>query len=100
MIIVHGAAVFEPSVRERWVAATRETVEASRAQPGNHLYLYAADVHRPEACHVFQLWEDRPSMERHIADPGHRAQLQRFAEMGARWESVTHYEIAEVIRKR
>ena len=67
---------------------------------GNELYLYAADVFAPTSCHVFQVWQDRASLEAHIADPHHRQHLAALDELGARWSSVTHYEVASVLRKR
>src|SRR5690606_15386843 len=100
VLIVHGQAEIGPDIRERWLEATRPTLEASRAAPGNAFYFYAADLFAPSSFHVLQLWEDQASFDAHLADPHHRARLAALDEMGGRWSTVTHYEIAEVRRKR
>ncbi|MBW8827335.1 MAG: antibiotic biosynthesis monooxygenase [Acidobacteria bacterium] len=100
MLIVHGEAQIGPAIRERWLETTRETVPTTRAEPGNLMYLYAADLFEPSSFHVFQVWEDQASMDAHIADPFHRQRINELDAMGGRWEHVTHYDVSAVRHKR
>ena len=71
-----------------------------RSEPGNLMYLYAADLFEPSSFHVFQVWEDQQYLDAHIAEPYHKERIKALEEMGGRWTSVTHYDVSAMRRKR
>jgi len=58
--------------------AMRRMVEASRAEPGCLLYVYAEDLFDPGLIHVTEKWTDQAALDRHFAAP-------HLAEWRAAW---------------
>lgn len=61
--------------------AMRRMVEASRAEPGCLLYVYAEDLFDPGLIHVTEMWADQAALDRHFAAP-------HLAEWRAAWPAL------------
>lgn len=73
--------------------AMRRMVEASRAEEGCLLYVYAEDLFDPGLIHVKEMWADQAALYRHFQAP-------HLGEWRAAWEwlgigerDLTQYEV-------
>jgi quinol monooxygenase YgiN len=61
--------------------AMRRMVEASRAEAGCLLYIYAEDLFEPGLIHVKEMWEDQIALNRHFEAP-------HLGEWRAAWDAL------------
>jgi len=61
--------------------AMRRMVEASRAEPGCLLYVYAEDLFDPGLIHVTEKWTDQAALDRHCT-------TAHLAEWRAAWPAL------------
>lgn len=89
MIIVAGTVRIDPSK----LAGAREIMErmikASRAEDGCGAYSYSIDVLDPSVVHVFEMWRDKETLQKHF-------QMPHLAEWRAAWPSfgITERKLA------
>src|SRR5438045_830892 len=69
----HNLAAARPSMQRM--------VEASRAEPGCLLYVYAEDLFDPGLIHVTEMWADQAALDRHFA-------AAHLAEWRATWPAL------------
>lgn len=61
--------------------AMRRMVEASRAEEGCRLYVYAEDLFDPGLIHVKEIWTDQAALYRHFEAP-------HLLEWRAAWDAL------------
>ena len=69
MIIVAGTVRIEPSKLQEARGIMERMITASRAEDGCHAYSYSVDVLDPAVVHVFELWQDEATLQRHFQTP-------------------------------
>lgn len=69
MIIVAGTVRIEPSKLSEARGIMERMISASRAEDGCIEYSYSVDVLDPRVVHVFEVWRDRATLERHFKTP-------------------------------
>ena len=93
MLVINGVLTIDPSRRADLVAAAVAIGQASRAEPGCHHYVFAADLERDDVFHISEKWEDQAALDAHFAMP-HMAAFQAAAAGAVKGLKVTKYEIA------
>lgn len=78
MIIVAGTVRIEPSKLQSARGIMERMIAASRAEDGCHAYSYSADVLDPSVVHVFEVWRDKETLQKHF-------QMPHLAEWRAAW---------------
>ena len=70
-------------------------VQASRAEPGCLLYVYAEDLFDPGLIHVKEMWADRDVLDRHFA-AAHLAEWRAaWPTLGIRDRDLALFDVAE-----
>ncbi|MGH8996610.1 MAG: putative quinol monooxygenase [Acidimicrobiales bacterium] len=67
MILVAGFIDVDPAVRDQFLAAMRETIVATRSEPGCLEYTFAADAVEPGRVRLFERWETKDDLGTHLA---------------------------------
>lgn len=78
MIIVAGTVRIEPSKLQAARGIMERMIAASRAEDGCHAYSYSVDVLDPSVVHVFEVWRDKETLQKHF-------QMPHLAEWRAAW---------------
>jgi len=96
MIIVAGTITIDPASRQEMLEAVVPMMEASRAEPGCHEYVFSADPIDPSTVHLYELWESEDDLRAHF-ETDHMAQWQqRSAKLPISGRSVSKYTISGV----
>jgi quinol monooxygenase YgiN len=66
MLLIVGTVRLPPENVEAARPAMRRMVEASRAEEGCLLYVYAEDLFDPGLIHVKEMWTDQAALYRHF----------------------------------
>ncbi len=95
MLLIVGTVRLPPRNLAAARPAMRRMVEASRAEVGCLLYVYAEDLFDPGLIHVKEVWEDQAALYRHSEAP-------HLIEWRAAWEALgigdrhlTAYDVGE-----
>src|SRR5271165_3923754 len=72
MVILQGAFTLKPEERDRFVAASIDGMEASRAEAGCLEYVMAADPVDPGRVVLSERWESNEHLQRHLENIGAR----------------------------
>lgn len=72
MVILQGAFTLNPEDRDRFIAASIEGMEASRAEDGCLEYVMAADPVDPARVVLAERWESNEHLQRHLENIGAR----------------------------
>ena len=75
--------------------AMRRMVEASRAEVGCHLYVYAEDLFDPGLIHVKELWEDQAALYRHFQAPHLDEWRAAWDKLGVGNRDLKLYEVGD-----
>ena len=67
MLLIVGTVRLPPDNLAVARPAMERMVQASRAEPGCLLYVYAEDLFDPGLIHVKEMWVDRDALDRHFA---------------------------------
>jgi len=67
MLLIVGTVRLPPDNLAVARPAMEQMVQASRAEPGCLLYVYAEDLFDPGLIHVKEMWVDRDALDRHFA---------------------------------
>ena len=92
-IIIAGSIKVPADKREYLLAASREHILASRAEPGCEYYDWAADLAEPEVIQVFELWTDEASLAKHFAGNAYISTVQLIADIGVVEADISKYRV-------
>jgi len=81
MLLIVGTVRLPPDNLAVARPAMERMVQASRAEPGCLLYVYAEDLFDPGLIHVKEMWVDRDALDRHFA-------AAHLAEWRAAWPAL------------
>lgn len=73
--------------------AMRRMVEASRAEEGCLLYVYAEDLFDPGLIHVKEMWADQAALYRHFQAPHLGEWRAAWERLGIGERDLTQYEV-------
>lgn len=88
-LLVTGTLTFDAANHDRVVTALRELTSATRAEPGNISYVFAADLETPGVFHVTEQWASQEAFDEHNSSPHMSAFMAGAGELGATGASVT-----------
>jgi len=74
--------------------AMRRMAEASRAEEGCLLYVYAEDLFDPGLIHVKELWRDQVALDRHFASEHIAAWRSTWPGLGIMDRNLRVYDVA------
>ena len=66
MIIVQGTGRVDSELRERFLAQRVESMQVSRAEPGNLEYVFAADPIEADRVILSERWETQEDLTAHL----------------------------------
>lgn len=92
MIIVAGTLRIPEEGIADLEPIARETLEASRQDPGCITYSYAFDLEDPGLLRIFERWESRADVDNHLAQPHMKPWRDKLAEVGAGERDLAIYE--------
>lgn len=93
MLIVAGAFTLDPSERDAFIAGRRDSMRATRDEPGCLEYVMAADPLDETRVVLFERWADQASFDGHMAVI---AAAERPAGPAPKGMSVEIYDISGV----
>ena len=67
MLIVAGAFILDPSERDAFIAGRRDSMRATRDEPGCLEYVMAADPVDDTRVVLYERWADQASFDGHMA---------------------------------
>ena len=73
MLIVAGTLDVDPGQRDQFLEGRRDGVVATRAEPGCLEYAFSADLVKPGRVRVFERWESKDTLARHLEALGRAA---------------------------
>jgi quinol monooxygenase YgiN len=93
MLIVAGAFTLDPTERDAFIAGRRDSMRATRDEPGCLEYVMAADPLDETRVVLFERWADQASFDGHMAVI---AAAERPAGPAPKGMSVEIYDISGV----
>ena len=96
MIVIAGTLTIEPSKRDAAIAAAKQMMKDTHAEPGNIAYAFSLDLEDDRVVHLFEQWESQAALDLHFASPHMAAFRQKIGGLGVRDMSVQRFEIASV----
>ena len=94
-VIVQGVFVVEPGERDRFIQASVQGMQASRAEPGCLEYVFAADPLDPGRVVLSERWESMELLHQHLRGPASRPAEGRPSPTSA---EIIIYEVAAASR--
>jgi quinol monooxygenase YgiN len=94
MIIVAGYFVVDPQQRAEFLSSRTDMMRVSRAEPGCITYVFSPDPLDPGRVLLFERWESKVALARHLAASRERPRPQDGVEV--RESEVQQYEISAV----
>ena len=67
MLIAEGTVRVRDEGRDEALAALREMIPQTRAEPGCHAYRFAWDIDDATLIHIHEEWEDEDALAEHMA---------------------------------
>lgn len=95
MIIVAGALRVPQDRVEELMPIAKETLAASRAEPGCITYTYAFDVEEPGLLRVFEQWDSQADLEAHLKREHMKPWRLKLAAVGAADRDIRFYEAVD-----
>jgi quinol monooxygenase YgiN len=96
VIVVAGTVRLDPAKREVARAEMAKMITASRAEDGCVSYSYSVDVLDPHVVHVFEVWRDQETLQRHFQTPHLAAWRATWASVGISDRKLSLYEVGSV----
>ena len=96
MIVIAGTLVIDPAKRDEAIAAAKQMMKDTHAEPGNIAYAFSLDLEDESVIHLFEQWESQAALDLHFASPHMAAFRQKIAGFGVREMNVQRFEIASV----
>ncbi len=93
MIIVAGYIDVDPAVRGEFLEAMRDTIVATRSEPGCIEYTFSADAVEPGRVRLFEQWETKDDLGTHLA-AGARQPSPASAQFERASVELMQYEIS------
>ncbi len=78
MVIVQGTGRVDAELRERFLAQRAESMQISRAEPGNLEYVIAADPIEANRVIVSERWETQEDLTAHLRAAAERRRQWRI----------------------
>jgi quinol monooxygenase YgiN len=72
MVIVQGTGRLDAALRDQFLAQRAESMQISRAEPGNLEYVFAADPIEPNRVILSERWETEEDLTAHLAAAAER----------------------------
>ena len=94
MIIVAGHFVVDPDQREAFLSSRADGMRASRAEPGCITYAFSPDPLDPGRVLLFERWESKEALARHLAGLRERPRPQDGIEVHE--SELQQFEISAV----
>lgn len=94
MIIVAGTVRIDPGKREAAKDVMREVITKSQAEEGCIEYSYSVDVLVPSLIHVFEIWQDKESLDAHFKTPHLKAWRESWSSFGISDRKLSLVEVA------
>lgn len=66
MLILAGHFELDPADRDAFLASKRDSIIATRKEPGNLAYVMSADPIDETRVVLFERWEDQASLDEHM----------------------------------
>jgi quinol monooxygenase YgiN len=76
VIVIHATVLIDPAKIPAAIAAAKEMMEASRKEPGCHVYTFTQDLYEPARFHIIEEWESEDVLAKHFATP-HMGKFQQ-----------------------
>jgi len=95
MLLIVGTVRLPPDNLAVARPVMERMVQASRAEPGCLLYVYAEDLFDAGLIHVKEMWADRDALDRHFA-AAHLAEWRAaWPTLGIRDRDLALFDVAE-----
>jgi quinol monooxygenase YgiN len=91
-IIVTGTIDLDPAQRDGFIAAAKECMQATRAEDGNELYAFSADLSDPGRFYVMEQWASQEAMDAHMASAHLAAFMGAMGGAGVTGASLTKWD--------
>ena len=91
-ILVTGTIDLDPARRDDFIAAAGECMTATRAEEGNELYAFTADLTDPGRFYVLEQWASQEAMDEHMATPHLAAFMGAMGTLGVTGASLTKWD--------
>ncbi len=95
MIIVAGTIRIPEDKIDALMPVARDTLAASRKEPGCIAYSYAFDVEDRGLVRVFEQWKSRADLDAHFQQPHMKPWREKLAEVGAGGRDIKRYEAGD-----
>jgi quinol monooxygenase YgiN len=95
MLLIVGTVRLPPENLAAARPAMRRMVEASRAEEGCLLYVYAEDLFDPGLIHVKEMWTDQAALYRHFEAPHLREWRACWDPLGIGHRDLKLYEVGD-----
>lgn len=94
MLIISGKLTIDPDALEAVMAAASPMMAATRAEEGNHAYVFSLDMADRSVLHVYERWESEQALAAHFATP-HMAEFQAVLGPAVRDMDLARWAISE-----
>jgi quinol monooxygenase YgiN len=91
-IIVTGTIDLDPAKRDGFIAAANEMMAATRAEEGNEVYAFSADLSDQGRFYVAEQWASQEVMDTHMATPHMAGFMGAMGEFGVTGASLTKWD--------
>ncbi|MBC8530500.1 putative quinol monooxygenase [Gehongia tenuis] len=95
MIIIVAKSVVKPGCKAAYIAAARELIEKSQAEPGCLTYDLYEDLNDPSTLTMIEFWKDQAAIDAHNASPHFTTIVPKLAEFREGPGEVHFYQKAE-----
>lgn len=96
MLVIAGTISLDPAKREDAIAAAREMMTATQAEPGCISYTFSADLSDDGTFRLFEEWQDQAALDAHFQAPHMAAFQAKMGGFGIRGMDVKRYEVSSV----
>ena len=95
MIMITGRAQVRPDQRDAAIAAAQDMLKHTIDEPGCIDYRFWSATDDPNAILLFERWQERPALERHLAAPHTAAFLAQIGPAVDGTLEVTRFEVSD-----
>lgn len=94
MLVVAGTITFDPEHQDAMIEAAHAVAEATRHEDGCISYEFFRDLSNPGRFHLFEEWEDEPSLLAHF-ETDHLAVFYKVLQAsGVAERSINRYYVS------
>lgn len=90
-VILTGVIDLDPAKRDAFIAAAVTCMTATRAEEGNELYAFSADVEDPGRFYINEQWASQAVIDVHMATPHLAAFMGSMGEFGVTGVSLVQW---------